>query len=257
MIIYGVVLVYISNSTSMLIDRFGFTKSQASLWYTTPYMISAGASPFLGLLIDKIGKRAFFITFASVMILLACIITQLIPTSEPGKMQPLIFIPLILLGFGYSVYAAAMWGSVPYTCEPKQIATAYGLCTAIQNIGMTISPLIAGSLLGGTKKDDGYFWYLVYFELLGGIGLCLNLVLYFDDIKNRGGVLNRVDKVEELDELMATPTVAKRDKAQQMREELAAQGDDSTKAALLNYKTDKTLRDSLRRSVGQQEIRNL
>jgi len=85
-IIYGVVLVYISNSTTMLINRFGFTESQAALWYTTPYMISACASPFLGLLIDKIGKRAFFITFASVMILLACTITQFIPVAEPGKM---------------------------------------------------------------------------------------------------------------------------------------------------------------------------
>jgi len=44
---------------------------------------------------------------------------------------------------------------------------------------------------------------------------------------------------------MTTPTIAKRDKAQQMREELAAQGDDSTKAALLNYKTDGALRKSL------------
>lgn len=84
MIIYGVVLVYISNSATMLTDRFGFTKDQAALWYTTPYMISAGASPFLGLLIDKIGKRAFFITFSSIMILLACIITQLIPVSTDG-----------------------------------------------------------------------------------------------------------------------------------------------------------------------------
>lgn len=206
MIIYGVVLVYISNSTTMLTTRFGFTDGEAALWYTTPYMISAGASPFLGLLIDKVGRRALFISASSVMILLACIFTQLIPTTEPGEMQPLIFIPLVLLGFGYSVYAAAMWGSVPYTCEPKQIATAYGLCTAIQNIGMTLSPLAAGSLLEHTTKDDGYFWYICYFELLGTIGIILNIILYVDDIKNRGGVLNRVDKGEQINELMASPT---------------------------------------------------
>lgn len=119
---------------------------------------------------------------------------------------------------------------------------------------MTLSPLCAGALLEHTDRDDGYFWYLIYFIFLGCIGLCLNLVLYFDDLKNRGGVLNRVDKAEELDTLMASPTTDNRKKAQQMREELAAQGDDSTKAALLNYKTDKALRDSLRRSVGQQAL---
>ena len=56
--------------------------------------------------------------------------------------QYLCVIPLSLLGVGYSVYAAALWGCIPYTVDPRLIGTAYGLCTAIQNIGLTISPLI-------------------------------------------------------------------------------------------------------------------
>ena len=110
-------------------------------------MISAFASPLLGFLIDKVGRRALFICVSSVMILLACLITMVIPDSEPGKLNGLIFIPLTFLGFGYSVYAAALWGSIPYVCNPKQIGTAYGLCTAVQNIGLTVSPLIAGKML--------------------------------------------------------------------------------------------------------------
>jgi len=57
-----------------------------------------------------------------------------------------------------------------------------------------------------TKKDGGYFWYLIYFIVLALIGICLNLWLYFDDLKNRGGILNKVDKGETLEELMASPT---------------------------------------------------
>ena len=56
-----------------------------------------------------------------------------------------------------------------------------------------------------TKRDGGYFWYFVYFEVLAVIGILLNLLLYFDDLKNRGGILNRVDKGEKLEDLMATP----------------------------------------------------
>ena len=74
----------------------------------------------------------------------------------------------------------------------------------MQNIGLTVSPILAGWMLS-TKKDGGYFWYFVYFELLAIIGICFNLLLYFDDIKNRGGILNKVDKGEKLEDLMATP----------------------------------------------------
>ena len=175
------VLVYIANSEEMLVNKFGFTEKQASLWYTTPYMVAAIFSPLLGLLIDKVGRRALFICLSSVMILVACSLTKSIPDSTDGEMQPLIFIPLIFLGMGYSVYAAALWGSVPYTCEPNQISTAFGLCTSFQNIGMTISPLIAGYILN-TDSIYNYFWYLTYFEVIATIGVVLNICLYVDDL---------------------------------------------------------------------------
>ena len=59
-IIYMVVFVYIGNAADMLETRFGYTKNQADWYYATPYIISAVASPILGLIIDKIGKRALF-----------------------------------------------------------------------------------------------------------------------------------------------------------------------------------------------------
>ena len=83
-----------------------------------------------------------------------------------------------------------------------------------------------------TQRDGGYFWYFAYFEVLAVIGILLNLLLYFDDLKNRGGILNRVDKGEKLEDLMATPKTETKNKARQMREELAAKGDESTRAAL-------------------------
>ena len=89
--------------------------------------------------------------FSSVFILLACIVTMLIPPTDPGNPQYLVLIPLILLGLGYSVYAAALWGCIPYTVPARLIGTAYGLTTAVQNIGLTISPLISSVCLNTTK----------------------------------------------------------------------------------------------------------
>lgn len=39
--------------------------------------------------------------------------------------------PLILIGIGNTIYSAAIWGSIPYTVEPRTVGTAYGIITAI------------------------------------------------------------------------------------------------------------------------------
>lgn len=69
---------------------------------------------------------------SSVLILLACVVTMLIPEAQPGDgPNYLCVLPLCLLGIGYSVYAAALWGCIPYTVPAKLVGTAYGLCTAV------------------------------------------------------------------------------------------------------------------------------
>lgn len=87
---------------------------------------------------------------------------------------------------------------------PKAIGTAYGLTTAIQNIGLTISPVLA-SLAMQTDKKQGYFWTMVYYMTLSAIGCVINIWLYFDDLNNRDAVLDKVDKGEALAELLTSP----------------------------------------------------
>lgn len=72
-----VIFPYVQFSADMLQTRFGFGDS-AGTFYALPYIISGVLSPILGFVIDKVGKRALFIMFSSVFILLACIITTLI-----------------------------------------------------------------------------------------------------------------------------------------------------------------------------------
>ena len=151
------------------------------------------------------------VTTSSVLIFGASAVTIFISPTEKGNPNYCMLIPLSMLGIGYSVYAAALWGCIPYTVKPKLIGSAFGLCTAIQNIGLTISPLIGSALLN-TKKEDGYFWYLMYFCFLSIIGFCINVWLYFDDLKNRGGVLDKIDNGDgdKMGDLVTSPTVAER-----------------------------------------------
>lgn len=108
---------------------------------------------------------------------------------------------------------------------------------------------------------------MIYYCALSCIGFVLNIWLYVDDIKNRNGILDKVDKKGDDDnsganmgitDLMTSPTpAARRDLEKQLRESKQLDGDDmevdmKIKADLLEYKTNQQTRDALKRSVGQQ-----
>ena len=153
-------------------------------------------------MIDKLGKRALFVSQSSVFVLFACVATMLIPPAEAGAgPQYWCVLPLILLGIGYSVFAAALWGCIPYTVPPRLVGTAFGLCTAVQNIGLTVSPMVSAALLEADRQG-GYVSLMLYFTLLTVIGLGFNLWLYHDDLRNRRGILDAVDDGKNLAELM-------------------------------------------------------
>lgn len=194
---------------------------------------------------------------SSVLILLASAITIAIPARPAGSLDPqyLCLIPLVLLGVGYSVYAAALWGCIPYTVPARLVGTAYGLCTAVQNIGLTISPLVGGYLQENTPKQGGYFWLMMYFCFLSAIGIVFNVWLYIDDLKNRGGILDRVDEGENIADLMTSPVADKRRKFEEVEgddeAEMHVDEDEVVKQGLLEYKKNKEMRDSLRHSVAK------
>ena len=81
---YMVVIVYVANAEDMLLKRFGFNEKQASLWYATPYLISAFACPIIGITINKVGKRVLFVTTSSIFLLLSSVTTAILPPSDNG-----------------------------------------------------------------------------------------------------------------------------------------------------------------------------
>lgn len=122
----------------------------------------------------------------------------------------------------------------------------------------------------------------MYFCLLAVIGIVLNVWLYLDDIKNRNSILNRLDKGETIEDLTTSPVGTERRKfddgdvhgddmqmnmagdenlkqaAQRQKDQkdmdAAAKTDAELKANLLDYKENKELRDSLRRSYAKQAM---
>lgn len=207
--------------------------------FSVPYLISAFSSPFLGFAIDRIGKRALVIVISSVILTAAYSISMVLPECDQCYHE---MYPLVLTGIGYSIYAAAIWGSVPYVVTPQTVGTAFGICTAIQNIGLTIAPTIVGFI---KDRTGGYYWVMAFFVGINLIGFVLNICLYFVDINQMDGVLNKVDRTDRIEELITSPppNVSRKDILKQsLAKSRTAQG-------LVDYKLDSSARESLRRSM--------
>lgn len=186
---------YIQVASDLLQSKYHFDKVHAGYLFGVPYIISAILSPILGLTIDHVGKRALLIILSSVILTCAYATSMMMPECDQCYNE---MYPLVLTGIGYSIYAAAIWGSIPYLVPSTTVGTAFGIATAIQNIGLVISPTLVGLIKDNTKSiDHGYFWVNAYFVLINLIGLCLNISLYYIDINYNNGVLDKVDSTTE------------------------------------------------------------
>lgn len=137
-LIYAAVFPYMQFVTKMLQTKYCIPDNkdnEAGKLFGIPYIISGISSPFLGFLIDKVGRRVIFILMSSVFLLAAHLMTMFLPTAvQPCSEATVSYAeigPLILLGVGFSIYAAALWPCIPYVVEAKTLGTAFGICTAL------------------------------------------------------------------------------------------------------------------------------
>ena len=131
LVTYMSVFPYVQTASGLLQSKYHFDENQAATLFGIPYIISACICPFLGFGIDKIGKRVIFIMFSSVILIISFLVSMFLPdcpTQAPCYYELSV---LIMVGIGYSIYASVIWGSIPYTVEPRTVGTAYGICTAI------------------------------------------------------------------------------------------------------------------------------
>lgn len=134
-------------------------------------------APFAGRLIDRVGKRATFMIAGS-LLLIPCHLAMGLTGIYPAY-------PMILLGFAFVLVPAALWPSVPLIVRPERVGTAFGLMTAIQNIGLGLFPLLNGLLRDGTGD---YVASQVMFASLGLVGLAFALLLKRADRREGAGL---------------------------------------------------------------------
>jgi MFS family permease len=157
------------------------TEKHANNLMAIIYLVSGVLSPVMGGVIDRIGMRAVVATGAAGLVAAVHAVMGL------STLYPLV--PLILLGVAYSFYAAALWPSVAYVVDEKSTGTAYGVITAVQNIGLASVPLIVSAF--NPTSADGYTGIELMFAGFGGLGVVCGIVMNVMDMRGKGA-LNKV-----------------------------------------------------------------
>ena len=136
-------------------------------------------APFAGNLIDRIGKRATLMIVVSLLLIPAHLVMGLTHWNPVPSM--------IVLGIAFVLVPAAMWPSVPLVVEEKRVGTAFGLMTAIQNLGLGGFAFVNGALRDYTGT---YTATQIMFASLGVCGLVFAFLLLRSD-KRHGNKLEQ------------------------------------------------------------------
>jgi len=160
---------------------YNFTHMFSTAQGTTSIIIFASMvfAPFAGRLVDRIGRRASLMLVGSVLMVAAHLAmgwTMIAPA-----------VSMIVLGAAFVLVPAAMWPAVPLIVEKERVGTAFGVMTAIQNVGLLLFPWLNGQL---RDRTQGYGWSQTMFAALGLAGAVFSVLLLAADRK-AGGRLER------------------------------------------------------------------
>jgi MFS family permease len=158
--------VFFPFRTTYVIEYFqhakGLTLSQAGVANSWVFFAAIFATPFFGLLADRLGHRALMLAFGTLLLPLTFVVLGLTSLS--------LWVSTAMMGISFSLVPAIIWPATTLIVEPRRLGTALGLITLIQALGMAASNLAAGWLAdragAGAQNPGGYTVMLWFFFLL-------------------------------------------------------------------------------------------
>lgn len=150
------------------------------------------ATPLFGLMVDRVGRRSFFMAAGSLVLLPLFLIVTYAPAgpevalSLPGmgaaEIPLTLLIVMLLLGMVFSLIPAVMWPSVAYIVEQHRLGTGYSLMTLCQQVGMAIIPWLIGRtndwFQASPENPAGYAPGMWIFTALASLGLLFSFLLW-------------------------------------------------------------------------------
>ncbi|MDE7377833.1 MAG: MFS transporter [Paraprevotella sp.] len=187
---YAGVFPFLKFATKLMIYKYNVSPDVAG---SIPAMLPFGTillTPVFGSLYDRIGKGATLMVIGSVLLTIVHVLFAL-PLLNVWWFAVVV---MILLGIAFSLVPSAMWPSVPKIIPMKQLGSAYSAIFFIQNIGLSMVPLLIGWVIdayciGGTAECPTYDYTIpmCIFAAFGGIAILISVMLKKEDgTKNYG-----------------------------------------------------------------------
>ena len=140
---YSGVFPFLKFATKLMIYKYNVDPELAGL---IPAMLPFGTillTPVFGSLYDRMGKGATLMIIGSLMLTLVHVLFAL-PVLNVWWFAIVI---MIILGVAFSLVPSAMWPAVPKIIPMKQLGSAYAIIFYIQNIGLSMVPVLIGSVI--------------------------------------------------------------------------------------------------------------
>lgn len=173
---YIAIFPFIALGKVFFMKKYMLEASTANSINGLPYIISAFASPLLGLLVDKVGYNVFWV-FVSVTATLGCHALLAFTFYNP-------IYAMVGMGVAYSMLASALWPMIALIIPEYQLGTAYGLAQSMQNLGLAVGVLFAGFIV----DNAGYLLLEMFFLACLSFTLMVTVVIWIYDSSTSGNL---------------------------------------------------------------------
>ncbi len=150
LLFYSGVFPFLKFATKLMIYKYGVDPVWAG---KIPMLLPFGTiilTPLFGSIYDLVGKGATLMIIGSIMLALVHVLFAL-PFITAAWFA---IIVMIILGVAFSLVPSAMWPSVPKIIPQKQIGSAYAIIFYIQNIGLSLVPVLIGWVIDRFAKIE-------------------------------------------------------------------------------------------------------
>ena len=183
---YSAVFPFLKFATNLMIIKYHVNPELAGI---IPGLLPFGTillTPLFGSVYDKMGKGATLMLIGSILLTIVHVLFAL-PILDIWWFAVVV---MILLGIAFSLVPSAMWPSVPKIIPMKQLGSAYAIIFYIQNIGLSLVPMLIGNVIqsnttGGTTD---YTAPMAIFAGFGCVAVLISLMLKSADKKYHYGL---------------------------------------------------------------------
>lgn len=192
LLFYSGVFPFLKFATKLMIYKYGVDPEVAGY---IPSVLPFGTillTPVFGTLYDRIGRGATLMIIGSSLLFIVHVLFTL-PLLNYGWFAVIV---MIVLGIAFSLVPSAMWPSVPKIIPMKQLGSAYAIIFYIQNIGLSLVPVLIGYVIDTYAKQtlpSGEITYdytvpMAIFALFGLSAILVALWLRFEDGRKHYGL---------------------------------------------------------------------